>query len=122
MNETLHPCIVCCQEFSTTGIDCVKGEVVKNAGMISVFSVPMAMFICIILMCLMDTSGFAALGAAFLCTAIVFFAGVVGIIFGILEMNTGKSRALGIIGVILGLIVVGGGIGLVLYCYLASGA
>ncbi|GEM_PF-4661830 len=93
----------------------------KNAGPISVGSVPVAAIIGLVIIAFMDTSEYyGAIGAAFVFVAGVFIAGILAIIFGILAVRSGTSRDQGKVGIILGLMVVVGGLILVLYVFIYS--
>ena len=92
----------------------------KNAGLISLLSIPVAMLVCVVLSFFMDTSGFAAIGAGVLFAVIVFVAGMLSLYFGICAIRSRKDRNQGTVGVIFGLLVVGAAISIVLYCYIDS--
>ena len=92
----------------------------KNAGLISLLSIPVAVLVCVVLSCFMDTSGFAAIGAGVLFAVLVFVAGMLSLYFGICAIRSRKDRNQGTVGVIFGLLVVGAAISIVLYCYIDS--
>jgi hypothetical protein len=93
---------------------------VTKAGLMSLLSIPVAVLVCVVLSFFMDTSGFAAIGAAFIFTVLVFVAGMLSLFFGICAIRSRKDRNQGTVGVIFGLLVVGAAISIVLYYYIDS--